>query len=415
MNQENQGTARISKAAPLSGARILVIDDEEAARYGIYKALTREGYLVELAPEGTEALVKLRGFHPQAIISDINMPNMDGITLLKEIGQLENPPPVILITAHGSEAVAIQALRAGAYDYIAKPFEIEELRLVVRNALEKQFLLEENRRQFLELQSALIELRNTQAERLQAEKMASLGRLVAGMAHELNTPLGALTSAIDTFERALSRIESLLRARGGERAEALADSQRVENLFAALVESSRVAREACHRVDFMMKTMRRFANLDQSPMRQADVKDLIESTLALLRHELQTRIRVITEFGDSPEIECFPRDLNQAIMNLLMNSIEATSGQGEILVRTWHRENRLFISIQDNGQGIPDQHIEKIFDPGFTTKGVGVGMGLGLPTCHKIIEMHQGKMRIESQYGKGTTVTLELPVRLSKD
>ena len=132
------------KAPSVQPARVLVIDDEEAARFGIGKALEREGHQVELACDGAEALRKIHDFQPQSVISDINMPNMDGITLLREVSRSESSPPVILITAHGSEAMAIQALRAGAYDYILKPFDIEELRLVVRNALDKQRLLEEN-------------------------------------------------------------------------------------------------------------------------------------------------------------------------------------------------------------------------------------------------------------------------------
>jgi two-component system response regulator AtoC/two-component system nitrogen regulation response regulator NtrX len=133
----------MSEQAP---TRILVIDDEEAARYGIGKSLEREGYQVELASDGKEALLKIREFQPHTVISDINMPEMDGITLLQAVGRSANPPPVVLVTAHGSEGLAIQALRAGAYDYISKPFDIEELRLVVRHAVERQRLSEENRR-----------------------------------------------------------------------------------------------------------------------------------------------------------------------------------------------------------------------------------------------------------------------------
>src|SRR5205823_14464153 len=142
---------------PTLSARVLVIDDEEAALYGICKALEREGHLLESASNGQEALRKIQELRPQAIISDINLPHMDGITLLQEVNRLESPPPVILVTAHGSEALAIQALRAGAYDYISKPFEVEDLRLVVRTALERQYLVEENKRNYKELEQTLRE------------------------------------------------------------------------------------------------------------------------------------------------------------------------------------------------------------------------------------------------------------------
>jgi signal transduction histidine kinase len=163
-------------------------------------------------------------------------------------------------------------------------------------------------------------------------------------------------------------------------------------------------------MDSLVKTMRRFANLDHAPLRRADIRDCVESTLALLNHELRGEIRILKDFGSVPTIECYPMDLNQLFTCLLMNSIEAISGAGEIQIRTWQTVDRLMIRIVDSGRGIAAENIEKIFDPGFTTKGVGVGTGLGLPTCQKIVEKHRGTIEIESQPGAGTTVTLGLPL-----
>jgi two-component system, NtrC family, sensor kinase len=389
-------------------ARILVIDDEEAARFGIRKALEKEQYLVELAANGREALEKIREFSPHVVISDINMPQMDGITLLREMSRLEVPAPVILITAHGSESVAVQGLRAGAYDYLAKPFEVDDLRKAVRNAAEKQRLLESNRRYLADLERTLLELKNSQTERIQAEKMAALGRLVAGVAHEVNSPLGALSSAIDTFGRAYARIAELLGSDSSQASGPIAE--KAASLKSTLEQTLHVAQEACQRMDSLVKTMRRFANLDHAPLRRADIRDCVESTLALLNHELRGEIRILKDFGRVPSIECYPLDLNQLFTCLLMNSIEAISGAGEIQIRTWQTQDRLMIRIADSGRGIAGEDIEKIFDPGFTTKGVGVGTGLGLPTCQRIVEKHRGTIEIESQPGTGTTVTLGLPL-----
>jgi len=386
-------------------ARILVIDDEEAARFGIRKALEREQYLVELAANGQEALQKIREFSSHVVISDINMPHMDGITLLKEMGRLKVPAPVILITAHGSESVAAQGLRAGAYDYLAKPFEVDDLRKAVRNAAEKQQLLESNRRYLGDLERTLIELKNSQTERIRAEKMAALGRLVAGVAHEVNSPLGALSSAIDTFGRAYSRITELL---GSDRGSAIAE--KAATLKSTLEQTLQVAQSACQRMDSLVRTMRRFANLDHAPLRRADIRDCIESTLALLNHELRGEIRIVKDFGPAASIECYPLELNQLFTCLLMNSVEAIEGVGEIRIRTWETDDRVMVRIADSGRGIAREHIQKIFDPGFTTKGVGVGTGLGLPTCQKIVEKHRGTIEIESQPGAGTVVTLGLSV-----
>ena len=388
-------------------ARILVIDDEEAARFGIRKALEREQYLVELATNGQEALQKIREFSPHVVISDINMPQMDGITLLKEMSRLEVPAPVILITAHGSESVAAQGLRAGAYDYLSKPFEVDDLRKAVRNAAEKQRLLESNRRYLADLEKTLVELKNSQTERIQAEKMAALGRLVAGVAHEVNSPLGALSSAIDTFGRAYSRITELLGSDGPDRS---AVAEKAASLKSTMEQTLQVAQSACQRMDSLVKTMRRFANLDHAPLRRADIRDCIESTLALLNHELRGEIRIARDFGSASEIECYPLELNQVFTCLLMNSIEAIEGEGEIRIRTWEAAGRLMVRIEDSGRGIAREHIERIFDPGFTTKGVGVGTGLGLPTCQKIVDKHRGTIEVESQPGAGTVVTLGLPM-----
>ena len=356
-------------------ARILVIDDEEAARFGIRKALEKEQYLVELATNGQEALQKIREFSPQVVISDINMPQMDGITLLREMSRLEVPAPVILITAHGSESVAAQGLRAGAYDYLAKPFEVDDLRKVVRNAAEKQRLLESNRRYLADLEKTLVELKNSQTERIQAEKMAALGRLVAGVAHEVNSPLGALSSAIDTFGRAYFRITELL---GPDGPAGSAVAEKAASLKSTLEQTLQVAQSACQRMDSLVRTMRRFANLDHAPLRRADIRDCIESTLALLNHELRGEIRIVKDFASAANIECYPLEINQLLTCLLMNSIEAIEGAGEIRIRTWedgrspHGSHRQIQAV-----ALPAEHIEKIFDPGFTTKGVGVGTGTG--------------------------------------
>jgi signal transduction histidine kinase len=388
--------------------RVLVIDDEEAARFGIRKALEKEQYLVELAADGQEALQKIREFSPNVVISDINMPHMDGITLLKEMGRLEVPAPVILITAHGSESVAAQGLRAGAYDYLSKPFEVDDLRKAVRNAAEKQRLLESNRHYCADLERMLVELKNSQAERIQAEKLAALGRLVAGVAHEVNSPLGALSSAVDTFGRAYGRILELLSSSGGETGSSV--SEKTATLKSTLEDTLRVAQEACQRMDSLVKTMRRFANLDHAPLRRADVRDCLESTLALLNHELRSEIHVVKHFDSTDSIECCPLELNQLFTCLLMNSIEAIPGAGDIQIRTRQSGDRLVIQIADSGRGIASEDIDRIFEPGFTTKGAGVGTGLGLPTCQKIVEKHRGTIEVKSQPGSGTVVTLSLPL-----
>ena len=390
----------------MTAPRVLVVDDEEPARYGISRALANQGYSLEEAADGQAALVKIAQFRPDVVVSDINMPGMDGITLLRHLNQEPEPPLVVLITAYGSEEVAIEALRVGAHDYLTKPFDVEELRLVVASAVEKQRLLRENRFYYRELERTLAELKESQTALVQAEKMASLGRLVAGVAHEVNTPLGALQSSSHTIGRAAQKIRQWCDIQPPE--EALELKPAVEALAAAAAQSQ----VACERISSIVSELRQFAQLDRADFQRVQVHQGVESTLRLLRHELGERIEVVTQFGELPEIECSPRQLNQLFMNLLLNAkeaIEQTSRPGRIRIRTWAEAGAVKVEVADNGCGIPTEHLDKIFDPGFTTKGLQVGTGLGLPICYQIVRAHRGRIEVQSRPGEGACFTVTLP------
>ena len=373
-------------------ARILVIDDEEAARYGISRALANQGYTLEEAADGTSALERIKEFQPDVIISDINMPGVDGLSLLRQVRrEAAEPPLVVLVTAYGSEAVAAEALRAGAYDYLSKPFDVEQLRAVARNAVERQRLERE--------------LKQSRAALLHAEKMASLGRLVAGVAHEINTPLGVIQSNTQTAARAAHKIGEWSRAQPPETGEA------VKRWVDVLGATSGLAESACERISAIVTNLRHFARLDEAELQRAQVRDGIESAVALLGRELGGTIDVVQELAELPEIECAPRQLNQLFMNLLENAVEAirqSGRRGAIRIRAWSDDDTLKIAVEDNGCGIRAENLEKIFDPGFTTKGVKVGTGLGLPIAIQIARAHQGRIEVESRPGEGSTFTVTL-------
>jgi len=230
--------------------------------------------------------------------------------------------------------------------------------------------------------------------------------LAAGAAHEINTPLGALQSGVNTMRRAATKIGERCRKNFGEAAEA------VTPLVGALVDLTTQAQAACERIDRIVTNLRQFAQLDKDDFQRADIRPGLESILRLLRHELAEQVEVITEFGETPEIDCAPRELNQLFMNLLLNAkeaIEEAGRRGEIRVRTWSDGDRLMVEIADSGCGIAPEHLDMIFDPGYTTKGVRVGTGLGLPICYQIAEAHGGSIDVSSVVGEGTRVTLSLP------
>ncbi len=373
-------------------ARILIIDDEEAARYGLRRALAGPGYELEEASDGAAALQLLAAFRPDVLVSDINMPGMDGLSLLRAANREDEPPLVVLITAYGSESVAAEALRAGAYDYLAKPFDLEQLRATVRNAVEKRRLRRE--------------LRLSQAALAHAEKMAALGRLVAGVAHEINTPLGVLQSNTNTMSRAAQRLGEWLARQPPEAAAA------VQKYLDAIASTAALAEGACKRISAIVANLKQFARLDEAEIQKAGVRDGLENTLALLREEMRG-IDVVRDFGAVPELNCAPRQLNQLWLHLLTNAIEAVSKTGRpgtIRVRTRLEDGAVKVSVEDNGCGIPPENLDRIFDPGFTTKGVKVGAGLGLPICFQIARAHGGRIEVASRPGEGSRFTVVLPL-----
>jgi len=387
--------------------KVLVIDDEEAARFGVARALS-QGYRVQEAEDGLKALAAIDSFQPDVIVSDINMPGMDGISLLKHVNQGAEPPLVVLITAYGSEQMAIEALRAGAHNYLAKPFELEELRLVVAGAVDKQRLIRQNRHYLKELERTLTELKESQAARVQAEKLASLGRLVAGVAHEINNPLGVLHSGCGILEVAARRIGEWC---GNQPADT---TSQVKEFLEVLTATASRSKAACERIHAVVTNLRQFAQLDRADMQRAQIHDGLVSTLRLLRHELDRQADVVCELGELPEVDCNPRALNQLLMNLLLNAMDAirlTGRRGLIRIRTWRDGESVKIEIADNGVGIPPENLSKIFDPGFTTKGVRVGTGLGLPICLQIARSHRGRIDVSSRPGAATVFTVTLPLR----
>jgi signal transduction histidine kinase len=381
-------------------SRVLVVDDEEAARYGITRALTNQGYELEAAAEGSEALEKIERFRPDVVVSDINMPGMDGLTLLRKLNEAPEPPLVVLLTAYGSEAVAMEALRAGAYDYLPKPFEVDELRAIVRNAAERQQLLQENRRKDAEL-------RQSYADLVQAKNMAALTGLVAGVAHEINSPLGALQANLQTVRTAAEKLRACCQQQPGGQAGA-------DVALAAMYTAAGQCRQACERVSAIVKNLSRFAELDRADFRRAQLHEGLESAIELLRYRLEEGIELVRDFGDLPDIECRPRDLNQVFLNLLQNAIEALERDGglrQIHLQTKAEANSARVAVTDTGCGIPAENLERIFDPGFTTKGQRVGLGLGLPICARIIRDHRGRIEVASTPGQGSTFTVILPLR----
>ena len=255
-------------------------------------------------------------------------------------------------------------------------------------------------------------LQETQGQLIQADKMASLGQLVAGVAHEINTPIGAVHSMQDTLFRTLKRMEETCKPCVGGDAQ---DAKTMRAAFQVISDAEHVIKTGTDRVINIITRLRSFARLDEAELKTVDVHKGLEDTLVLIHNEIKHHITLVKDYGRIPPVSCYPGQLNQVFLNLLINgkqAILAHKERGTITIKTFNRKDRVVIQFTDDGVGIPKENLHKIFDPGFTTKGVGVGTGLGLSICYQIVKNHRGEIRAESSPGKGSTFTIEIPINL---
>jgi len=262
-----------------------------------------------------------------------------------------------------------------------------------------------------EAEDAYGRLQGAQADVVNSAKMAALGQLVAGVAHEINTPMGALNSNHDVIRRALDKLQVILE---DERVDP-DELEQVRRIVKALHGVQSTNDMAVERMGHIVKSLRTFGRPDRSEVGPLDLTEGLDSTLTILSHEVRGRIDIVREYGDVTLAECFPNRLNQVFMNLLMNACQAIEESGTITVRTALTEggDAASIQVEDTGSGIPPETLAKIFEPGFTTKGSRVGMGMGLLISRQIVEQHGGQISVESTPGEGTTFTLTLPLRLA--
>lgn len=263
-----------------------------------------------------------------------------------------------------------------------------------------------------ELRRLLDELQKAQAQLVQSEKMAVLGKLVAGVAHELNSPVGASASSNDISRRCVAGLVSLMET--AESLEELRAGGRMQKLLDSLVTNNDVVSKANERISRIVKSLKSFARLDEAPFQTVDIHDGLEATITLLESERDAGVRFERQYKPTPAIPCYPGELNQAFLNLLTNSVEAiqrTSRNGTVLVRTGHDDKHVLVEIQDDGVGVPEDKLNSLFDPAFTAARGRVKAGMGLFVSHGIIQKHQGSMALKSKVNEGTTVTVSLPIQ----
>ncbi|MBT3605438.1 MAG: GHKL domain-containing protein, partial [Candidatus Latescibacteria bacterium] len=236
---------------------------------------------------------------------------------------------------------------------------------------------------------------------VQAEKKSALGSLVAGIAHEINNPAGALTSAMDVLHRGIRKLDELLDE----------DDRQTRRILNLLKDSTSGAQMASSRIARVVKNLRNFARLDEAEYQKVDLHEGLDSTIELLLNELEGRISIVKNYGDIPNIYCYPAELNQLFMNIISNAIESIDGRGIITLNTKTQESNVTIEISDNGRGMPPEVVTHIFEPGFKAGHVQVGTGLGLSISANIVEKHGGQITVDSKVDEGSTFTVQIPIR----
>jgi signal transduction histidine kinase len=284
---------------------------------------------------------------------------------------------------------------------------------IMSHQLKLQEANEELENKNRDLEDAMQLLRETQQQLVMREKMASLGNLVAGVAHEINNPVGAVKSAADTSSRSIDLVCGALDE--GVDLDEIKKGKRFQAALQILKNNNDITVTASERIAKIVKSLRNFARLDEAEFQEADIHEGLDSTLTLLHHGIKNRIAVEKNYGEVPRIPCYPNQLNQVFMNVLSNAEQSIVDRGVVTITTKRRGEDVVIEVSDDGAGIETDDLEKIFDPGFTTKGVGVGMGLGLSITYNIVKRHNGDIAVESEPGRGTTVTITLPTRQPRD
>jgi signal transduction histidine kinase len=394
---------------------ILIVDDVPANIGVLVEFLEDQQFRVLVARDGEEALERCQVVQPDLILLDVMMPGIDGLETCRRLKQHSDTVqiPVIFMTALTDSDNVVAAFDAGGVDYVTKPIRITEVlarintHLALR-AMHKQ-LSEQNRL-----------LQETNDRLIQSEKLASIGQLAAGVAHEINNPIGFVSSNLGSLQSYVTSLFGVVddyeQAAGAAPAVAsriaeLKEAAEVDFLredFLALMSESR---EGLQRVKDIVQSLKDFSHVDSAGTVFTDLHRGLNSTLNIVNSEIKQKAEVVKEYGDIPQVQCVASQVNQVFMNLLVNAAHAIAERGVITIRTGQAGDWVWIQIEDTGSGMSADTMQRIFEPFFTTKPIGKGTGLGLSVSYGIVNRHGGRIEVHSELGKGTRFTVHLPIQ----
>jgi len=301
-----------------------------------------------------------------------------------------------------------EALKRNHEELIKKNKEINESRGNVQLALEK-------------LGNTYEELKASQLKILQQEKMASIGQLAAGVAHEINNPMAFIASNLGTLDKYINRLIDFIQTQS-EVIKSLKDADAVKKLkekrkelkldhvIEDVKELIAESLDGSERVKKIVSELNCFSRMDEKEYKKADINECIESAINIVWTELKYKATLKKDYGNLPPVKCYAQQINQVFVNLLINAINSIEEQGTITIKTWDKDKSIWMSVSDTGRGIPQKNLSKIFEPFFTTKDAGKGTGLGLSITYEIIQRHKGDITVNSKVGKGTTFTIRIPI-----
>ncbi|MGD2183924.1 hybrid sensor histidine kinase/response regulator [Lusitaniella coriacea] len=440
--------------------QIAVVDDTAANLHLLSNLLENVGYDVRPFPKGTIAFEGIIYSPPDLILLDIQMPEMNGYELCEKLkaNEATHNIPVIFISALNETFDKVQAFQVGGVDYITKPFQTEEVlarvathlelyqikrQLQTTNSIQAGQLAAQNA-QLLHLNQSLEQanqelqhnykkLKQTQLQLVQNEKMATLGNLVAGVAHEINNPVGFIGGNVSAAQECLQDLLDALSLYQENASIPNEIAEEIEDLdldfiaedFPKLIASMQKGVKHIRNISTSLRT---FSRTDTDTKTEFNLHEGLDSTLLILKYRLKANeqrpaIEIVKECGNIPEVKCYAGQINQVFMNLIANAIDALEEGNEgrsfaeiamnpnyITIQTEATSEGVIVSIGDNGKGMPEGVRAKIFEQGFTTKGVGKGTGLGLAIARQIIvEKHGGTLTCHSQPGEGTTFIIKIP------
>ncbi|OMH32682.1 response regulator [Motiliproteus sp. MSK22-1] len=413
--------------------KVLIVDDERLNCKLMAEIVTREGYDYQCASDGLEALTKMEEYKADLLLVDMMMPGMDGIELTRRLKADKNTcnVPVILVTGMKDQDSRLKGLGAGAEDFLNKPVDRTELSIRVRNLLRLKELIDQSTARSNVLEKEAIEtaeeLADARQQLLHSEKMAAIGQLAAGVAHEINNPVGYISSNINSMDEYAKDLLRLLEAyesvekllpeddAGTQLISRLKEEVDIEYLREDVQHLLDESKQGVERVKSIVHDLKYFAHPDKGDWQWSNLHDGLNSTINVVWNEVKYKADVNKSYGELPEILCLPSQLNQIWMNFLVNAAHAIEGMGVIHIRTgMDGDDHVWVEVEDNGQGMPPSVQKKVFEPFFTTKPPGKGTGLGLSISLGVIEKHGGQVDIDSELGRGTRLRVTLPVSRSE-